>query len=104
MLHECCSSALTLCPDLSESCSCPFWHQVGGQTVGDCIGWYHCTSEKATWDAHHYRGIHLTTHLSKVIERTIQSMCTVYSEVNNVAGPNQFAYRETGAQETHWPS
>ena len=40
-----------------------------------------------------YRGIHLTSQLSKVIERLIKPMIEPYLERIDAFGENQFAYR-----------
>ena len=42
-----------------------------------------------------YRGIHLTSQLSKVVERVLAELCMIFLETSNTFGHNQFAYRKT---------
>ena len=48
--------------------------------------------KKAVWDPTNYRGVHLTSQLSKIVERVLGSFWTPFLEATGAYGPNQFAY------------
>ena len=48
--------------------------------------------KKSVWDAFNYRGVHLTTQASKVMERALLDMCAPYLREVDAGGPNHFAY------------
>ena len=48
--------------------------------------------KKAVHDANNYRGIHLTSQLSKAVERLLQQMYAPFLYASVAFGPNQFAY------------
>ena len=55
---------------------------------------------KAIYKAIHYRGVHLTAQLSKVVERLFLQMLMPYVSRCNLAGMNQFAYtKQRGARD-----
>ena len=57
--------------------------------------WVHPLHKKKTKsDVKNYRGLHLTSQLSKVIERVIGRTFLPYLERIGAAGPCQFAYRK----------
>ena len=52
------------------------------------------------WSADNDRGVHLTSQLSKVVERVVKVMLDPYLELPMAQGPFQFAYRkERGARD-----
>jgi len=54
----------------------------------------------AVFRAKHYRGIHLTAQMSKVVERLVKGMMEPYLERTGAYGLNQFAYRkDRGARD-----
>ena len=57
--------------------------------------------KKAVWNVQNYRGVHLTSQLSKVAERVVKTLLEPYLEKPPLAqGPFQFAYRkERGARD-----
>ena len=56
--------------------------------------------KKGVFDPNNYRGVHLTSQLSKVIERLVKSMLLPFVERTLACGPNQFAYtRGRGARD-----
>ena len=56
--------------------------------------------KKSVWDALNYRGVHLTSQLSKVVERVLAKLLEPYLELPLAQGPYQFAYRkERGARD-----
>ena len=55
---------------------------------------------KAVYKAAHYRGVHLTAQLSKVVERLFLILLMPYVSLWNCAGINQFAYtKKRGARD-----
>ena len=55
---------------------------------------------KAVYKAIHYRGVHLTAQLSKVVERLFLLLLMPYVSRWNLAGINQFAYtKKRGARD-----
>ena len=55
--------------------------------------WIHgLYKRKSRADANNYRGVHLTTQLSKVVERAIGAVFIPWAESNLLQGPNQYAY------------
>ena len=55
--------------------------------------WVHpIHKRKSKADANNYRGVHLTTQLSKVVERAIASLFLLYVEVESMFGDHQYAY------------
>ena len=54
-----------------------------------------------TSNPHHYRGIHFTSHVSKVVERVLAAIfITPFVKTLSLFGENQFAYtKERGARE-----
>ena len=51
-------------------------------------------------DPNNYRGVHLTSQISKVVERLIKKMIDPYLEKTIGYGENQFTYRtERGARD-----
>ena len=55
--------------------------------------WVHALfKRKSRVDTKHYRGVHLTAQMSKVVERTIGTVWIPWSEKNLLQGPNQYAY------------
>ena len=67
--------------------------RVIGRLSGKYIG-FRTTQEKSKACPLNYRGIHLTSQLSKVVERILGELCMKYSETSNAFGHNQFAYRK----------
>ena len=52
------------------------------------------------FDASNYRGVHLTSQLSKVVERLLQQLCAPFLVSVGGFGANQFAYqKERGARD-----
>ncbi len=57
------------------------------------LHWIHpLYKKKSRADPNNYRGIHLTTQLSKVIERTIGAVFLLYANYSGSFGANQYAY------------
>ena len=55
--------------------------------------WIHAIHKrKSRADAKNYRGVHLTTQLSKVVERAFGSIFIPWAESNELYAPNQYAY------------
>ena len=50
--------------------------------------------KKAVFDAKNYRGIHLSSQVSKVLERLLGKFFLPLLEANGAFGQNQFAYRK----------
>ena len=50
--------------------------------------------KKSVYDAKNYRGIHITSQLSKILERVLLSLLTPFLEASGAHGANQFAYRK----------
>ena len=50
--------------------------------------------KKSVFDANNYRGVHLTSQLSKVMERLLQQVYVPFLYGTIAYGPNQFAYLE----------
>ena len=48
--------------------------------------------KKVVYDGRNYRGIHLTSQLSKVVERLLQQLYAPFLRDTVAFGPNQFAY------------
>ena len=75
----------------------------------DCMKWPECWrihwiiplyKRNAVFRAKHYRGVHLTAQISKVVERLVKGMMEPYLERTSAYGENQFAYRkERGARD-----
>ena len=56
--------------------------------------------KKAAWNAKNYRGVHLTSQLSKVVERVLQTLLEPYLTHPLAKGEYQFAHtRESGARD-----
>ena len=64
-----------------------------GRTVGDPIGSRRCSKKGAPSDPNNYRGVHLTTVLSKTIERVIGRVLGTYFEETAATGESQWAFR-----------
>ena len=57
--------------------------------------WIHpIHKRKSRADAKKYRGVHLTSQLSKVVERVIDTVLIPWVERGVLPGPNQHAYAE----------
>ena len=55
--------------------------------------WIHALHKrKSRADPRHYRGVHLTAQLSKVVERAIGTVFIPWAEAHKLYGPNQYAY------------
>ena len=61
--------------------------------AGLCAHWIHpLHKRKSRADAKNYRGVHLTSQLSKVVERVIGTVFILWAERSVLPGPNQYAY------------
>jgi hypothetical protein len=57
-------------------------------------------TEKSVYDQRNYRGIHLTSQISKVAERVIAALFVPQLICSGAVGRNQFAYMpERGARD-----
>ena len=57
------------------------------------LHWIHALHKRdSKANTRHYRGIHLTCHLSKVVERVLGRIFLRWARDNNLFGPNQYAY------------
>ena len=72
-----------------------------GQSYGRFTIFFHYSEKGTTSNPEHYRGIHLTSQVSKVVERIIAHIfITPLVRSLSLYGDNQFAYtKERGARD-----
>ncbi len=64
-----------------------------GRDVGDIIGFFRHARKTLKWDPKNYHGIHLTSILSKAVERLIGTIVVTFLDRSQAFGVNQLAVR-----------
>ena len=80
-------SSINLC----HVCASAYYMKVLGRSYGVFITW--CPYTKANPCAYHYRGVHVTSILSKVVERVVGAPMLFYFARHICFGLHQWAYR-----------